>query len=661
MSRIFYLFIVCLLTAGMLLCSPSCLCLTIPDKLTISCAEPPLPQDQDSTQIAALINRAKEHDSKGSPDSAEYYFKHAGKLAEKLAYSHGRLLYAGNYGVFLYNQTRFSEAMIFARMALEISQQLQDLPRMAAAYNLIALQHQALGRLKDASEQLIKALDIAATLPRPTAKDSSDRRKYLNNLSSLSMDLNDPEKGLRYARQSFEIARLQRDTVAMGNSLINIMVAEAIMGRFSEAIRHGHRYLAIGRSYNDAQMQIKALNNLGDVYRMQKRYTLSLQTFQRALALRPKSLLGHEVYTLWGISKVFSEKGDLNQAGQYFKKALKLSKTQLAAPQLIELLQAGAAINEGLGNYKHALELYRMQTQLKDSLSIQEAKRNIEELEIRYQTAEARNNITKRDLKILEQSMLLDKKNKWHIIFILCITILIITLVTLWLLHIQKQKIQRSRIRIKLIEAQLAGEEKEKARTAKELHDGVASILSAAKLHINALENIPYSGMLRDVSSLIDIAIGEIRSISHNLAPEIILKEGFSQALQSFCQRINASGFPLHCYMSGELPTLDKSAQLSIYRIIQECVTNMLKHADATAGIIQVMACHEQLLITIEDDGRGFDTAHVSSGGIGLDSLKARVEKLQGNMDIRSSAKGTSIFIEINSGRSADSVVGHLN
>lgn len=661
MSRIFYLFIVCLLTAGMLLCSPSCLCLTIPDKLTISCAEPPLPQDQDSTQIAALIKRAKEHDSKGSPDSAEYYFKHAGKLAEKLAYSHGRLLYAGNYGVFLYNQTRFSEAMIFARMALEISQQLQDLPRMAAAYNLIALQHQALGRLKDASEQLIKALDIAATLPRPTAKDSSDRRKYLNNLSSLSMDLNDPEKGLRYAQQSFEIARLQRDTVAMGNSLINIMVAEAIMGRFSEAIRHGHQYLAIGRSNNDAQMQIKALNNLGDVYRMQKRYTLSLQTFQRALALRPKSLLGHEVYTLWGISKVFSEKGDLNQAGHYFKKALKLSKTQLAAPQLIELLQAGAAINEGLGNYKHALELYRMQTQLKDSLSIQEAKRNIEELEIRYQTAEARNNITKRDLKILEQSMLLDKKNKWHIIFILCITILIITLVTLWLLHIQKQKIQRSRIRIKLIEAQLAGEEKEKARTAKELHDGVASILSAAKLHINALENIPYSGMLQDVSSLIDIAIGEIRSISHNLAPEIILKEGFSQAIQSFCQRINASGFPLHCYMSGELPTLDKSAQLSIYRIIQECVTNMLKHADATAGIIQVMACHEQLLITIEDDGRGFDTAHVSSGGIGLDSLKARVEKLQGNMDIRSSAKGTSIFIEINSGRSADSVVRRLN
>src|SRR5690606_3318312 len=337
----------------------------------------------DTTQISHLVEMAKQKHKARFPDSAEYYFRQAGNLANQLNSESGKLLFAGNYSVFLYDQVRFDEAMEYARLALTLSLRLNNRPKAAAAYNNIALQHQAKGRLEDAANNLISALEISNEIKDPTYKDLSDRRKYLNNLSSLLLDLHDLDKGLQYAWQSFEIARQLKDTVAMGNSLVNVMVAEAMAGKLTDAVQHGKQYLSIGRSYGDLPMEIKALNNLADVYRMQRYYPLALETFSKALAITPKSMPGNEVYTLSGMSRVFKEIGNAQAAKEYFEKAHKLAVKELATPQLIDLYKDGADINEALGYYKQALDFQKKHAQLKDSLQNQETQKTIHELEVR--------------------------------------------------------------------------------------------------------------------------------------------------------------------------------------------------------------------------------------------------------------------------------------
>ncbi len=601
---------------------------------------------RDTTRVFRLVELALEQHRNGSPDSSDYYFKQADALADKMNFENGKLHVVGNYSVFLYGQLRYSEALHYAEKALQISLRRHNNPRAAAAYNTIALQYQAQGKLKYAAQNLMLAIAISSKISQPVAKDLSDRRKYLNNLSSLFLDLNDIEKGRRYALQSLEIALQLKDTIAAGNSLINVMVAETLSGNLTDAEKYGKQYLTIGRSHGDIQMQIKALNNLADVYRRQKRYPMALDSYNKALAILPETLPGNKVYSLSGISTVFKEMGDIKRAEVYFEKAFLIAEQELGRTQLIDMYLAGAEIKEALGDYRKALAFRKEHERLNDSLRNQEAQQTIQELEVQYQTAQNKKTIAERDLKIVEQGAELDRKNKWIIIYIALITVLVLSFIFIRLIQMQKRKTASIEQKRKLLEAQLKGEEKERARTAKELHDGVASILSAAKLHINSIHQS--TPVYSELNQLLEIAVQEIRNISHNLAPEMILQEGLAYAIRSFCHRINRSDIRIDCYLLGEIPSLRKNSQLLIYRIVQEAVTNILKHAEASEAIIQLVGEDDRLLITIEDNGKGFDFKQIQSQGIGFRNLHARVKMLRGDLDIRSViGNGTSVFIEI--------------
>ncbi|TJZ62898.1 tetratricopeptide repeat protein [Sphingobacterium olei] len=608
-------------------------------------------EKHDTTKVLRLIELAKEKQKLGFPDSSEYYFKQAGDLAEKLDFINGKLLFAGNYSAFLYDQVRYDEAMEHAQNALKISLSLDNKIKLASAYNNIALQDQAQGRLKEAAKNLIRALDISNEIKNPTDENLSDRRKYLNNLSSLLLDLNDLDKGLHYAWRSYEIARELKDSVSMGKSLVNVMVAEAMAGKLDDAVRHGKEYLVIGRSFGDLPMEIKALNNLADVYRMQKRFPLALKTFNEALKITPATMPGNEVYSLTGMSNVFKEMGKPKEAKIYFERAFKLAKKELNMPQLADMYLTGAGINEALGDYKSALDLYKQHLKSNDSLRSNETQKTINELEVKYRAAQNREMIAERDLKIVQQEAELNRKNKWLIIYIFSWIILISGFFVFRTLYRQRRRTQETELQQKLAEAQLKGEEKERARTAKELHDGVASILSAAKLHLTAINDLQDVQVpFQDVSQLIDIAVREIRNISHNLAPEMILVEGLGYAIRSFCRRVNKPNFQLHCYIIGNLTELDKSCQLTIYRIVQESVTNILKHANASEGIVQLMEEKGRLFITIEDNGTGFDAESTLANGIGFNNLFSRIKLINGSIDIRSNpGRGTSVYITVNS------------
>ncbi|WP_270087851.1 tetratricopeptide repeat protein [Sphingobacterium sp. SYP-B4668] len=612
----------------------------------------PLPcKAGDTTGVFMLIDKAKEKQKSGQLDSADHYFKSAGRLADRLRFDNGRLSFLGNYSVFLYEQLRYGESLAFAKKALALGIDLRNWPRVAAAYNNISLQLQAQGQLEDAAKNLVRGLEISSAIKEPTQRDLADRRKYYNNLSSLMLDMNDVKKGLQYARESYGLAQELKDTLAMGRSLVNIVVAEAMAHDLGSAERNALRLLEIAKRYDDIQMEIKAYNNLGDIYRMQKRYQQALRSFKKAKQILHLTFPGNEVYVLSGMSSVYRDMRSFGAAERYFSKAMELAQEELAKPQLIELYLSGSEIKEGMGKYKDALELRKRYQSLADSLKDKETHRSIQELELKYRTMENRRSIAERDLMIAEQTTGLERKNKWIIISISTAVLLAWGLISLRIVGNQKRRRLKLDHERHLLEAQLYGEERERERTARELHDGVASILSAAKIQVhNAVDDGSERRSLLEIGELIDIAVREIRNISHNLAPEFLLREGLACAVESFCYRVKGGDLALDFYLLGTIPRFDRTVELVLYRTIQEAVTNMVKHSGGTEGIVQLESSRGGLRITVEDNGKGFDPENISSKGIGLSGLCCRVSDIGGIIDIRSSpGRGTSVYIEIDS------------
>jgi two-component system, NarL family, sensor kinase len=143
--------------------------------------------------------------------------------------------------------------------------------------------------------------------------------------------------------------------------------------------------------------------------------------------------------------------------------------------------------------------------------------------------------------------------------------------------------------------------------------------------------------------------------VAHNMMPETLVKFGLDTALKDFCNDINQSGALKVNYQSIGLEniTIDSVTSITIYRIVQELINNTMKHAGASNAIVQVSRAGGFLTVTVEDDGKGFDTAILSAArtrhGIGWNNIQNRVEFLKGKLDVNSSpGKGTSVHIELN-------------
>jgi len=200
------------------------------------------------------------------------------------------------------------------------------------------------------------------------------------------------------------------------------------------------------------------------------------------------------------------------------------------------------------------------------------------------------------------------------------------------------------------INAMMSGKEKERVRIAEDLHDRLGSMLAGLKLHFNAARSkseIPKSLEIAD--TLLNQTIDETRKIAHNLASGVLSKFGLVAALEDLKNTIQASnqlGFEIDTFNLKD--RLSADLEVDLYRIVQELVSNTLKHAEAQNVTIQLTRHEDQLLtLMIEDDGRGFDLSD-RSDGLGLRNVQNRIKKHKGEVNIDSNpGRGTTITFEV--------------
>jgi signal transduction histidine kinase len=194
----------------------------------------------------------------------------------------------------------------------------------------------------------------------------------------------------------------------------------------------------------------------------------------------------------------------------------------------------------------------------------------------------------------------------------------------------------------------MQGEEKERSRIAKDLHDGVAGMLAAVKMHLSTEEEElkTLKGYTKALQ-LLNEATGEVRKTSHNLMPEVLLQHGLDKALRRYCNNISSEALQVHYYFIGEEQRYVESFELSVYRIVQELLNNIFKHSKATEASVQLSVQNTLLSISIEDNGIGFPKQPSQTGGMGLDSLKHRIHALNGNLELSAeTGSGVNAYLE---------------
>jgi two-component system, NarL family, sensor kinase len=318
---------------------------------------------------------------------------------------------------------------------------------------------------------------------------------------------------------------------------------------------------------------------------------------------------------------------------------------------------------ENLKDYKKALEYYSKYTTLKDSVISQENYAAASDIQNKYESQKKENEI----LKLNEENVQKSALNK----ILLGSTFALLALGFSGYRNFknrqkiaeQQQDLQTQKIaelekdkQLQSVDAMLKGQEDERNRMAKDLHDGLGGMLSGVKMSFtNMKDNLIMSaenvGVFEQSISQLDNTIAELRKIAHNLMPEALVKFGLNDAVKDFCtSMMSATHINIVYENMGESRKLDNTANTYIYRIIQELINNAIKHGQPNQILVQLTTASNKILITVEDDGKGIDNAKLAtSKGTGLTNIKHRVNYFKGNVTFENNEpQGTVVNIELN-------------
>jgi signal transduction histidine kinase len=335
----------------------------------------------------------------------------------------------------------------------------------------------------------------------------------------------------------------------------------------------------------------------------------------------------------------------------------------------IDALMNLSAYYHSAGNAGKAFEFLQQATYLKDSLLSETNVKQVNSLAMIYETDKKQKEIIQLQNEKKIQAAAVEQNSTLNKVFITTIIGLLIfgylayrTVKSEQKIANQKQEIQKQKIselkkdtQLLTVDAMLKGQEEERSRIAKDLHDGLGGMLSGVKLSfINMKENMilpaeNVSGFERSIAML-DNTIAELRKVAHNLMPETLVRFGLDESLKDFCNSIQtSSGIKVVYQQFGEQRKLSPQAEISVYRITQELVNNALKYSEAKQIIVQLTKNHIKTGITVEDNGKGFDVKILDlKKGAGFTNIQYRVNYFKGTLDINSQpGNGTSVSIEL--------------
>jgi signal transduction histidine kinase len=571
------------------------------------------------------------------------------RLAESLNTLGSYYKQAGNQAV----------ALDLYNKSLTIRIRQHELKKIPESLNNIAIVYFATGEYDKALGYFYKVLDIFTLL-----NSKKDISVSLNNLGVLYITIGRYDQALSCYTQSLQINRELNDSSAFARDLNNIGVIYLEKGNDDKALNYFEQALRINKALGEKYESIDALGNIGLIYKKRKDYTRAREYLGQTLTLAQETYDKERIADYYRyMGQIAADEKNYAAALHFLEEGMKQARETGLKAQLGSIYQDLSSINYETGNYKTALEYYKSYIDIKDTLFNEARDDKMKELEARYQTAKKEKEIVKLNEETKLQAARLQSSNErfWYQLVIFISAFVIIGGFTLVYITRNRRK-QKELIRQALAEQEklrfisvIETEEKERKRIAGDLHDSLGQILSTARLNLSGLEEVinktdsDYSKMFHNALSLVDEACTEIRGISQNIMPTALIRQGIIPAIENLVARINESQklqVVFTAKPAGE--RLDENIEFALYRIIQECLGNIIKHAAATEVQLSLTSRDQRIFVEIRDNGKGMEVSEIpNSKGLGWKSIFSRVSILNGSIDISSVMhQGTRISIE---------------
>lgn len=455
------------------------------------------------------------------------------------------------------------------------------------------------------------------------------------------------QKGLKTAEENNDTINMIRALNNTGNALLSIKQDPV------NSIYYFERTVELSKKIGyDAAIKV-GLTNLTQIYTGTKQFDKAISTAKEVLKIAPDG-----DYSNYNMGNIFKTKLQYDSALYYMNRA-KIYKG--SDPEFkIQILKEISDIYKEMGFYKKSLDYYINYAKLKDSIHTQESEKNMMEIKTRYEAE-------KKDLQI-EQLSLINSKKHNIIIFLISMALLSLAIGFLIIHNMQKRKLLTlQELKVKELQitklenekliiastAALKGEEGERSRLARDLHDGLGGLLTGLKLNMYNMKNHvileeathhKFSHALK----LLDNCIAEMHMVANNMMPEILIRLGIQKAIDNFIKKLPEDpNLKIEYHVFGDEIRFELNFELTVYRSVQEIINNALKHSGASIVQVQLISDKNRLCATISDNGKGFKPELADGTGNGLNNINARIVAYGGHFDISSSkGEGTEIIIE---------------
>ena len=608
---------------------------------------------EDTSKVLLLIDIGNEIEY-NDPNQAGIYYLQAGNLSKRLNYKRGIIKFAANYTAILNSKGAYDSALMLNKQAIELAIALKDDLLTAKAMANTGNNFNYLGR------------NDSAVFYYETAKQYFEKinNEYfvarMNDLmQNTYLNLYQFAKGVAYGKSAAQYFRKAGNELELGQALVNLANNYQSLGYPDSAMACYNEALGIGKKNGHKLMEITCFLGIGNIY-FHRYDTKGMQTnFENAMALsREIGEVNGEVTAGRGLAFLYLLQKDFAKAKDYISASLKIADSLDMKADKVEGFKLMSSILFAMHDIVGAERYLDSTKSIENILTGEEVQNKTLLLEKKFETQKKESQIQ------LQQSQLRQKNTLNYILAASAVALLLISLLS-YRNYKNRQKLQQVRIdeletekQLTATEAVLKGEEQERTRLAKDLHDGLGGMLSGIKFSLSNMKGnlimTPDNAQAFERSiDMLDSSIREMRRVAHNMMPEVLVKYGLDTALKEYCNEIDRSGVIHTSYHSMGLneTEIEQTTAVTIYRIVQELVNNTIKHAAAKNLLVQAQyAKAEKLLsVTVEDDGKGFDIATLkNANGIGWSNIQNRVDFLKGKIDVQSGeGKGTSVLIEI--------------
>ena len=570
------------------------------------------------------------------------------------------------FAVAYQNKSDYQMAIEAAQKSTSFYRKLGDSVNVARLLMIIGTAHKYLGHREESLDFQLQSLELRKEYGSPAFYALG-----LQAVGNYFMEVGEYKKCEEYYLKCLEIFEEVNDSTRLSSMYFNMGILMGIKREYLSSIAYHERALEMLKALGLQTEFPKVWNAIGYNFYNQgdfkKAKAYLLEVYQSDLKSTDKYKY---CYNLLLLSRVENHLGNHQAALHYAKIGDHLANELGALSYSKEVQNLYALIYYAISDFEkayHGIYEYRV---LSDSLYSIEKEKTVRELTIKYETELKEKEIEKltSEKKAQEQEVLLAKseKNAYRVGIVLAVALAIA--VSAFFAQRQKasqlrsmQALTERNVRIDALlkeqevsslNALIEGQEKERMRIAEELHDRLGSMLSAIKLNFigstvkkDVEQKSPENETVK-TTQMLDEAVTEVRRISHNLSTGQVSRYGLVSSMDDLAARINQSDSVamkvMHFNLEERLPV---EMETGIYRITQEMLANVLKHAHASEFIVQLNKTENSVILTAEDDGIGFDYQEARRrGGIGLQNIENRVKKFGGQFSVDTAPGKGAIF-----------------